>query len=54
MVEAADPVAADKLRRHTAWLPGRRVGELFDHAVPRSAQDQVQAAFEELNASRAG
>ncbi|HEU5486073.1 MAG TPA: family 78 glycoside hydrolase catalytic domain [Microlunatus sp.] len=54
VIEGADRAAADDLRRHTAWLPGRRVNELFDHAAPRSAQDQVAEAFEELNTRRAG
>ena len=44
--------AADDVRRHTAWLPGRQVKELFDNRVPPAARELVVAAFEELNASR--
>ena len=48
-----DPATADDLRRHTAWLPGRQVKELFER-VPQDARDRVVGAFGALNASRAG
>jgi hypothetical protein len=53
-VAEIDPAEADDVRRHTAWLPGRQVKELFDNRVPPAARDLVIAAFEELNASRVG
>jgi alpha-L-rhamnosidase len=53
-VSEIDPAVAADVQRHTAWLPGRQVRELFDNRVPAAAQDLVIAAFEELNATRAG
>jgi alpha-L-rhamnosidase len=51
VAEVDSAVAAD-VRRHTAWLPGRRVKELFDNRVPPAARDLVVAGYEELNAGR--
>ncbi|HEY5785151.1 MAG TPA: family 78 glycoside hydrolase catalytic domain [Microlunatus sp.] len=53
-VAAVDPDRAADVRRHTAWLPGRQVKELFDNRVPPAARDLVVAAFDTLNAGRAG
>ena len=53
-VAGVDPDRADDVRRHTAWLPGRQVKELFDNRVPPAARELVVAAFEQLNASRTG
>ena len=51
-VAEVDPDKADDVRRHTAWLPGRQVKELFDNRVPPAARELVVAAFDQLNASR--
>jgi alpha-L-rhamnosidase len=51
-VAEIDPGAADDVRRHTAWLPGRQVKELFDNRVPPAARELVVAAFEQLNSGR--
>ena len=53
-VAEIDPAVADDVRRHTAWLPGRQVKELFDNRVPPAARDLVVAAFEKLNVTRVG
>ncbi len=46
-------VAAD-VRRHTAWLPGRQLKELFENRVPPAARERVTDALDQLNANRAG
>jgi alpha-L-rhamnosidase len=46
-------VAAD-VRRHTAWLPGRQLKELFENRVPAAARERVTAALDQLNESRFG
>ena len=51
-VADVDPAKAEDVRRHTAWLPGRQVKELFDNRIPPAARELVVAAFEQLNASR--
>jgi alpha-L-rhamnosidase len=53
-VATVDPDKADDVRRHTAWLPGRQVKELFDNRVPPAARELVVAAFDQLNAGRTG
>ena len=54
VLEGANPTAANDVRQHTAWLPGRRVVELFDHRLPKTAIEPLTAAFDALNANRRG
>ena len=51
-VSEIDPDQAEDVRRHTAWLPGRQVKELFDNRIPPAARELVVAAFDQLNATR--
>jgi alpha-L-rhamnosidase len=51
-ITEVDADAAADVRRHTAWLPGRRVKELFEHRLPVAAKDAVVATLDSLNAGR--
>ncbi|CAM3424716.1 family 78 glycoside hydrolase catalytic domain [Occultella aeris] len=46
------PDAAEDVRAHTTWVPGRSLRERLDHAAGADAADRVAEAYAELSAGR--
>ncbi len=44
--------AAEEVRAHTTWVPGRTLRERLDHAAGPDATDRLAEAFAELSAGR--
>jgi alpha-L-rhamnosidase len=47
-----DSTVADEVRTHTAWIPGRAIGELLERRAPAAIQQRIADEWDALNAAR--
>ena len=48
----ASPAAAEDVRAHTTWVPGRSVGELLERRAGPATRDRLERAYAELTSER--
>ena len=47
-----DTSVADEVRTHTAWIPGRAIGELLERRAPAAVQQRIADEWDALNTAR--
>jgi alpha-L-rhamnosidase len=47
-----DTTVADEVRTHTAWIPGRAIGELLERRAPAAVQQRIADEWDALNTAR--
>ena len=47
-----DTSVADEVRNHTAWIPGRAIGELLERRAPAAIQQRLADEWDALNTAR--